>query len=143
MQSVNLNCWEDVDKGHGRIETRCCVASDKIDWLEQKAHWAGLGSVSMIEETREINGKTGVDRRCFISSLPPDAEQIAKAVRAHWQVENNLHWTLDVIFNEDQSSVRKDHAPENMATVRHMVLSMLNTAGWEDASLQRILQNSF
>jgi len=66
--------------------------------------------------------------RFFFSSLPPDAEQIAKAVRAHWQVENNRHWTLDVVFSEDQSSVRKDHAPENMATVRHMVLNMLNTA---------------
>lgn len=157
--SVNLNRWEDVDKGHGRIENRCCVTSNKIDWLEQKAQWAGMCSVAMIEETREINGKISVDRRFFISSLPPDAEQIAKAIRAHWQVENSLHWTLDVIFNEDQSSVRKDHAPENMATVRHMALNMLNTAkkhfkgvslkalrktaGWEDASLQRILQNSF
>lgn len=113
----------------------------------------------MIEETREVNGKTSVERRFFISSLPADAKSIALAVRAHWQIENALHWTLDVVFNEDQSRVRKDHAAENMAMIRHMTLNMIRNAkhqfkatslkalrkraGWEDASLQRILQNAF
>lgn len=158
--SIRLNRWEDVDAGHGRIEARCCVASDQIDWLAQRTQWDGLRSVAMIEETRDIGGKISVDRRFFISSLPPDAKQIAMAVRAHWQVENTLHWTLDVVFNEDQSRVRKDHAPENMAIVRHMTLNMINTAkkhfkkdvslkalrktaGWNDSALQRILQHSF
>ncbi|CBL45288.1 Transposase, probably fragment [gamma proteobacterium HdN1] len=54
---MKLNCWEEVDKGHGRIETRHCIASDRIDWLEQKAQWAGLRSVAMIDETRESGGK--------------------------------------------------------------------------------------
>ena len=55
------------------------------------------------------------------------ARQIAQTVRAHWAIENVLHWTLDVVFNEDKSTVRKDHVPENMAIVRHVVLNMLNT----------------
>lgn len=157
--SLHLNQWEEADKGHGRIETRCCIASAHLDWLEQKAQWAGLQSIAMIEETREVDGKTSVERRFFISSLPADAKSIALAVRAHWQIENALHWTLDVVFNEDQSRVRKDHAAENMAMLRHMTLNMIRNAkhqfkstslkalrkraGWDDASLQRILQNAF
>jgi len=150
---------QESDAGHGRIETRRCVVSDQLDWLEQKPEWAGLRSIAMIEETREFKGKTSVERRFFISSLPADAAQIAKAVRAHWAIENNLHWTLDVVFNEDQSRVRKDHAPENMAIVRHFTLNMLHKAqasfkgvsikglrkkaGWGNQTLLHILQQAF
>ncbi len=120
--------YEESDAGHGRIETRKCVVSSQIDWLEQKPQWAGLKTIAMIEETREIGEKTSIERRFFISTLPPDAEKIARAVRAHWSVENNLHWTLDVVFDEDRSRIRKDHAPENMAIVRHFTLNMLHNA---------------
>ena len=91
--------------------------------------------------------------------MPANARQIAQAVRAHWAIENTLHWTLDVVFNEDHSTVRKDHAPQNMAIVRHVVLNMLNTAkkqfkgigvkalrkkaGWGNDNLRLILENSF
>ena len=114
----------------------------------------------MIEETREKKGHTSTERRFFISSLPADAKQIAHAVRAHWLVENTLHWTLDVVFNEDKSTVRKDHAPQNMAIIRHLVLNLLNnakphfkkgtslkglrkSAGWGNTSLRLILQQNF
>jgi predicted transposase YbfD/YdcC len=119
---------EESDAGHGRIEMRKCVVSDQIDWLEQKPHWTGLKTIAMIEETREVGEKTSIERRYFISSLSADARKIASAVRAHWMVENNLHWTLDVVFNEDQSRTRKDHAPENMAIVRHFILNMRHNA---------------
>jgi len=62
-------------------------------------------------------------RRFFISSLPANAKQIASAVRAHWLVENALHWTLDVVFNEDNSRVRKKNAGHNMALIRHIVFN--------------------
>jgi len=120
--------FRDMDAGHGRIETRRCVVSSQIDWLEQKPKWKGLNSIVMIEETRDNGKKISCERRFFISSLPSNAKQIAQAVRSHWCVENTVHWTLDVVFNEDQSRVRKDHAPDNMATVRHFVLNMLNNA---------------
>lgn len=147
------------DAGHGRVETRRCVVSQQIDWLAQKADWAGLRSVAMIEETREFNGRTSTERRFFISSLPANARQIAHAVRAHWAIENTLHWTLDVVFNEDASTVRTDHAPQNMAVVRHAALNLLqcakqhfkNTgikalrkkAGWGNHNLRIILNTSF
>ena len=109
--------YEETDKGHGRIEIRKCCVSSQIDWLYQKEQWAGLKTLVVIEQTREINGKSSTERRFFISSLPPNAEQIASAVRSHWLIENGLHWTLDVVFNEDTSRVRKDNAGENMALV--------------------------
>lgn len=151
--------YVDVDCGHGRIETRRCIVSDNIDWLEQQSDWPGLTSIVMLEETREQQEKISIDRRFFISSLPPDAKQIANAIRAHWGIENRLHWTLDVVFNEDQSTVRTDHAPQNMAIVRHVVINALNKAkqkfkgvsmkglrkkaGWGSDTLRTILHQNF
>ena len=104
------------------------AAASHIGWRAQKPHWAVLNTVAMIEETRKIGGIVSIERRFFISSLPADAKKIARAVRAHWSVENALHWTLDAVFNEDQSRVRKGNAPHNMAMVRHFALNMLNNA---------------
>lgn len=150
---------EEVDKGHGRIEIRKCFVSSQIDWLDQKPQWKGLKSIVMLEETQESKGKISVERRFFISSLEANAEKLASAIRAHWQIENGLHWTLDVVFNEDKSTVRKDNAAENMALVRHITLNMLNNskkkfknvgikglrkqAGWRNESLRYILAQSF
>jgi predicted transposase YbfD/YdcC len=159
LSSAIESVYEESDAGHGRIETRKCIVSSQIDWLAQKSQWAGLRTIAMIEETREIGEKTSFERRFFISSLPADASKIAQAVRAHWMVENNLHWTLDVVFNEDQSRIRKDHAPENMAIIRHFTLNMLHNAqasfkgvgikglrkkaGWGNDTLRTVLKQNF
>src|SRR5688572_22773774 len=82
----------------------------------------------MIEERREVGNKISVERRFFISSLPVDARQMAHAVRAHWLVENAWHWTLDMVFNEDNSRVRKQNAGQNMALIGHIVFNMLGNA---------------
>lgn len=147
----------EVDKGHGRIETRRSIVSDRLDWLSQKSDWVGLQTIAVIEETREIKGKKSCERRYFISSLPLDAVKIGAAIRNHWSVES-LHWSLDVVFNEDQSRVRKDNAPENMAIVRHTAMNMLNKAkgnyrvglkalrkkaGWGNDTLHHILSHNF
>jgi len=145
--------------GHGRIETRKCIVSSQIDWLEQKQRWAGLKTIAMIEETREIGDKKSVERRFFISSLPADAKLMLSTVRAHWLIENSLHWVLDVVFNEDQSRVRKENAAQNMAIIRHIVLNMLQNAkklfkgvgikplrkkaGWGNSTLELILKQNF
>ena len=151
--------YEEADKGHGRIEMRRCVVSSQIDWLTQKEQWAGLKTIAMIEEIQEIKGKKSTEHRFFISSFPASAKQIASAVRAHWLIENGLHWTLDVVFNEDNSRVRKDNAGENMAIIRHITLNMLNNAkksfkqvglkalrkkaGWGNETLAFILNQNF
>jgi predicted transposase YbfD/YdcC len=91
--------------------------SNQIDWLLQKEKWKGLQHIVMIEEKRETGSKVSLERRFFISSLAPNAQKIARAVRSHWSVENFLHWSLDLVFNEDASRIRKDNAPENIALV--------------------------
>jgi predicted transposase YbfD/YdcC len=149
----------DVDKGHGRIETRHCVVSSQIDWLSQKEEWAGLKTIIMVEETQEMKEKQSTERRFFISSLSPEAQRLSSAIRSHWSVESQVHWVLDVVFNEDQSTVRKDNAAENMALIRHITLNMLNNskkqlknvgvkalrkkAGWGDKTLRFILEQNF
>ena len=120
--------YDEIDAGHGRIEKRECWVSDKLSWLEQKVEWQHLKTIAMIEETREIGDKKSVERRFFISSLPANAKEIASAVRAHWAVENTLHWVLDMTFREDESRIREKNAAENMAIVRHIALNMLQNA---------------
>ena len=116
---------ESVDKGHGRIEIRRCWISTDIDWLEQREQWLDLGLIAMVESERHHGGKISCERRYFISSLRTDAATVLKAVRAHWTVENNLHWVLDVAFGEDGCRIRKDHGAENMALFRHIVLNLI------------------
>ena len=151
--------FEDYDKGHGRIEKRTCYVSDQLSWLDSREEWSGLKTIAMIESEVIKGDKTTCEKRYFISSLPADPKKIETAVRSHWAIENSLHWVLDVTMNEDQSRVRKDHAPENMAMVRHIALNMLqNTkktykdmsirglqkkAGWGNSTLNKILMKKF
>ena len=83
-----------------------------------------LKTIAEIHSTREQGGKIEEETRYVISSLPCNARQVAKAVRTHWSIENSLHWRLDVVFGEDSSRIRKDNAPENMALIRRIAVSL-------------------
>jgi len=146
---------EQTDGDHGRIEVRRTWSTSSVAWFEDRAQWAGLRSFAAVECERTVADKTSCERRYFISSLDGrDAEALAKAVRAHWQIENGLHWSLDVGFAEDKSRVRRGHAAENLSRVRRMALNLLKQettskrgiktkrmrAGWDDAYLIRVLQ---
>ena len=115
----------EVEKGHGRLETRWCVASDILTRWQQLGLWPGMRSIAMVKATREIGDKVAVERRYYESSLPPDATRIAHAVRVHWSIENGMHRTLDMAFGEDQCLVRVDNAVQNFALLRHIVVSLL------------------
>ena len=122
----NSDNFESLEKGHGRIEQRHCRCLDVQTHLEHVASgFKDLRTVAQIRSTRDINGKIEEQTRYFISSLPCNARQIAHAVRTHWGVENSLHWRLDMVFNEDNSRIRKDHAPENMALMRRMAINLI------------------
>jgi predicted transposase YbfD/YdcC len=142
-----------ADADHGRIEERDCWATDDIDWL-RKLHtdWPALRSIVMIRAQRTRNGESSSETRYFISSLAADARQLAEAVRAHWGIENRLHWVLDMTFREDESRIRKDNAPHNASILKHMALNMLKktpskrsirlkrkSAGWDNQFLQSVL----
>ena len=117
-----------VGKDHGRIEVRQCWSTSDPEYLESirnRQNWKGLKSIVMIESERIIGDKSSVETRFFISSLASDAKRLLQAIRSHWGIENSLHWTLDIAFAEDRSRVRKDHAPENLAVIRHMALNLL------------------
>jgi len=130
--------FEQTEKGHGRIETRRTWCTDKIGWLTDRHHWAGLCSVAVMDCQRKIGDQSSVERRYFISSLPArTAQRIAMAVRKHWRVENELHWSLDVCFNEDQSRARIKNAAENLSRVRRIALTLLRQDTSDTASLRR------
>lgn len=147
---------EDTDAGHGRIETRRVWVTDQLDWLKQAADWPGLKSVVVVESQREVIGHSqSTERRYYITSLAPDAEQLAQAIRGHWGIENKLHHVLDVSFHEDDSRIRRGHGPENVSRLRRIALNLLKSAdahtkrksikgrrkiaGWDDQFLLKLI----
>jgi predicted transposase YbfD/YdcC len=141
-----------VDGDHGRIETRTATVSSAIDWLQEDHRWPGLKAIGKIVRTRETATKTTSETAYYLLSAPLAAERFGHVARAHWGVENRLHWMLDVTMNEDQARNRLDNGPHNLAVLRHMALNILNArkskisnrrkikrAGWSNAFLANLL----
>lgn len=129
IQATNCDYHKDVHKGHGRVEIRECWATDDAHYLEyieqELGHWPGLRSLIMVQSERRVNGKRSIERRFFISSLAPNAQNLLRLIRSHWGIENELHWVLDMSFREDESRIRQGNATENLAIMRHMCLNLL------------------
>jgi predicted transposase YbfD/YdcC len=141
-----------IDADHGRIETRTATISTSIGWLQDNHQWPGLEAIGKIVRTRETATKITTETAYYLLSVPMSAERFGQVVRAHWGVENRLHWTLDVIMNEDQARNRLDNGPNNLAVLRHMALNILNAhkskisnrrkikrAGWSNAFLADLI----
>ncbi len=129
-----VETWETVDGGHGRIEVRRHAVCHDVGWLFSDRRYPGevafpdLAMIGMVEAATERGGKVARERRYYLSSAKLGAETFARAVRAHWEIENRLHWVLDVVFRDDLARLRTGHGPENMAVVKHMALNLLRRA---------------
>jgi len=146
-----------VNKGHGRIEIRECwtiTAPEYRAYLRQAQAWPNLHTLVMVRRERHQKGRTQVETGYYISSFTGNAAQHLDAIRRHWQIENRLHWVLDIAFREDDCRVRKGYGAQNFAVLRHIALNLLRQektakggvkskrlqAAWNDAYLLRILQ---
>jgi predicted transposase YbfD/YdcC len=122
---------ETVGKDHGRFEVRTYTVSHLVDWYAPQRSYPGaprfpqLTTIAIVESRIERGDKIETERRSYISSRTLSAAAFAEAARGHWGIENNLHWTLDVTFNEDQSRLRTGHGAKNMAVVRHFALNLV------------------
>jgi predicted transposase YbfD/YdcC len=141
-----------VDADHGRIETRTSVVCTDIGRLQEQHAWPGLAAIGRIVRTRETGAKVSTETAYYLLSTALSAQRFGEVARAHWGVENGLHWVLDVTMNEDQARNRKDHGPKNIALLRRMALNLarlegskgsmkgkLKRAGWDDTFLARLL----
>ena len=149
-----LRTHETSEKGHGREECRTTYVLPAPAGLHGRSGWRDLKSIAMVESVRTKDGVSTCHHRVYISSLSPSrADVFHKAARAHWGVENGLHWVLDMAFREDECRVRTGHGPENLARLRQIALNLLKQertakvgvkskrlrAGWDEAYLRRLL----
>lgn len=127
-----------IDGDHGRIETRTTTVIHDVAWLRHRHHWPGLNAVMIVESSRETAAKIEQETRFYITSLALPANLVGPIVRAHWAIENSLHWVMDMVFRDDECRVRTDHAPANFTTIKHMACNLLRKApGRESLRLRR------
>jgi predicted transposase YbfD/YdcC len=148
--------FEQTEKDHGRIETRRVWVTWDVHYLGDLARqWPGLRSIVMVERVRDVDGNLSTECHYYISSLDRrrSAQRFAYYIRGHWSVENNLHWQLDVSFNEDQRRIRKGHGAENFSRLCRIALNLLKNestrnvgiatkrkiCGWDDQYLLNVL----
>ena len=151
-RDTTISTHQTVDADHGRIETRGYRVIHDVGWLQERHEWPGLKAVVVVESQREINGKIANETRFYITSLVLLANAIGPMIRAHWAIENSLHWVMDMVFRDDESRVRTDNAPANFATCRHIAYNLTRkapgkdsirlrrkTAGWDDEYLASLV----
>jgi len=137
IETVNPAFHEEVDAGHGRIETRRIWVTDWTDWCPQRHDWAALNSLVCVECVRQMGEKTSKERHYYISDLNgQDAPKMLSHSRGHWGIENRLHWSLDVTFREDTLRNRIGHSAENLSRIRRIALNLLTRHKGRKASLK-------
>ncbi|MCP4412781.1 MAG: ISAs1 family transposase [Gammaproteobacteria bacterium] len=150
---MSVDYYETKDVNHGRVQYRRHCVTNEIEQIDKAKEWKGLKTIGMVESERHVDAKITIERRYYISSLDNNAKRFAEAVRAHWGIENSVHWVLDVAFREDDSRARKGYSSENLSVVRHLAANLLRKektakvgvknkrllAAWDSDYLYRVL----
>lgn len=143
FSDFQTNTWTSTSKGHGRIETRTCTTLLAEQWLDHVAQgWTKLTTIAQMVSEREIDGKKTSETRYYISSLGNNAKEMAHGIRAHWKIENTLHWCLDVTYGEDACRIRKDNAPANFAIIRRIAHSLVMARKPKNMSVPKVQLNA-
>jgi predicted transposase YbfD/YdcC len=153
----NIREHTTFDADHGRLERRFHRITGDVSWLvERHPAWKSIRSIEVIDATRESGDKVSHERRLYVSGLPPDPGLFAAPSRAHWGIENSLHYVLDVVFREDGAGIKSGEGPENRAYFRKIALtvaradteskdsvkSRVKQMAWSDEYLERQLFHS-
>jgi len=141
-----------TDADHGRIEERSYRVYDAPDYLIDTHKWPHLRAFVHVISKREAGGEASYSERLYLLSKRPNAQEAAELIRGHWQIENTLHWSLDVVMNDDHHRARKDHAPANFAALRRIALNIIKAnvdkgsnrgkfkrAGWSNEFLRKLI----
>lgn len=153
LRGPDFDFFETEEDGHGRHEVRSHFTCSLLDQVPQTQEWEKLRTVGLVVSEVSRKGQISTEFRYYIGSIENDAKIFADAVRSHWSIENSCHWVLDVAFREDESRVRKDHGPENLALLRHIALNLVRQektakvgvknkrlkAGWDNNYLAKLL----
>lgn len=153
FEGIEHDHFERQERGHGRVEKRSVTIIHNPAGIRNQDKWKGLKVIGMGTSERTVGEKTSVEVRYFIGSRPASAQKYAEGLREHWGIENQLHWQLDVSFDEDGSRIHKRNAAENFATLRRLALALLKRhpskgsiatkrlrAGWDSDFLVQLLQ---
>ena len=146
-----IDVFSSEENAHGRYEKRTCRVISDLKYLPDVQKWKNLKSIICVESIRTIHNKpnkTSIEKRYYLSSLEPNAQILAQCIRKHWTVENELHWSLDVSFNEDKCKIRDKNAAANFAATRRFSLGLLKNAqlskiGIKNQRLQAAWDDSF
>jgi len=159
-QPIMFGYNEQVDGGHGRIETRRVWSTEGLEGIVTGERWPGLTSLVMVESSRQLGDKESLEWRYYLSSLPGGTDAAAarlnRVIRTHWEIENRVHWVLDVAMGEDSNRARKGESAQNLALIRKLALNVLRQAhagkggiaatqkraGWDHAYLLKILSQT-
>ena len=131
---IDVDVYEEVDKGHGRLEIRKYTHLPITNWVSGSDGWVNLNSFVMVERTRESNKGIQKETSWYISSLDINAKRVAHAIRSHWGVENPLHWRLDVVFDEDGCALHSGSGPLNMGIIKRFCMNLLS----KDTTIKRM-----
>jgi predicted transposase YbfD/YdcC len=156
LKSPSYDYYETEETSHGRKEIRRYITTENIENFTHGDDWKGLNIIGAVMSERKVKGQTSIEYRYYIGSIENDAKRFAQTVRGHWGIENSLHWVLDIAFREDESRVRKGHAPENLSLLRHIAVNLLRQeksaklgiknkrlkAGWDENYMLKVLSGS-